>query len=512
MRACPLTTQTHSNPACSNPGCRPELRAAMCPACGRILHGRFVDLVEYEHRFMHERGACSCDIRFPNLQQPRMVTYANTNGNYRDSPASSSTSGTDPIVPANAPATARIDGGNFAFSPSAAAFTPSGTSSPGPYSHFGQVPAPVNANNGNTVNANNGNTANANNGNTANNANNGNTWSTTRPCIVNGTNWGARGASPDTPGSQRPGKAKRWKNKSRVGQASGSPPNGNALSSQPKHTPPPPDPRRLSMSVRMSSLYAAEWAPDHAELHRTGRCSCPVIFERYTGYPEAAAAIAAESNGNNAGKNGNSNGNGNGANGTAIVQYSENDVRRYDPPSRASNGWSTRTNGGNSSTNTSGYQTPNASTYVNHHSSSVDNSAPCLQISNTVHQYWGSAPVQPTFSAAGNGYQYPPRQGNRPQNGHTSDEATPHAPGAQEYPDATADDSLDVQMACYQPTNIPIVGLPIGAGPEGDSHMPPFEDCELYYPKLRPDQRPASAPLPEMLDPPPQLIKLPEEI
>ncbi|KAK3329771.1 hypothetical protein B0H66DRAFT_610825 [Apodospora peruviana] len=46
----------------------------MCPACERILHSRFVLIREWEHRWMHERGACGCDVIFPGLlHRPRVI-------------------------------------------------------------------------------------------------------------------------------------------------------------------------------------------------------------------------------------------------------------------------------------------------------------------------------------------------------------------------------------------------------------------------------------------------------
>lgn len=73
LRPCPLTTQSHANPVCA---VRAELPIAVpwfCTACDRILHSRFVLIQEWEHRFMHERGACPCDVVFPNLMGPRVV-------------------------------------------------------------------------------------------------------------------------------------------------------------------------------------------------------------------------------------------------------------------------------------------------------------------------------------------------------------------------------------------------------------------------------------------------------
>lgn len=40
----------------------------------------------------------------------------------------------------------------------------------------------------------------------------------------------------------------------------------------------------VQVSVRLSSLYAAEWNKDHAKRHESGKCKCPVSFERYKPY------------------------------------------------------------------------------------------------------------------------------------------------------------------------------------------------------------------------------------
>ncbi|KAI1828610.1 hypothetical protein F4861DRAFT_544790 [Xylaria intraflava] len=37
------------------------------------MHGRKVNIAEHQHRWMHERGACGCEVIFPALQQPRLI-------------------------------------------------------------------------------------------------------------------------------------------------------------------------------------------------------------------------------------------------------------------------------------------------------------------------------------------------------------------------------------------------------------------------------------------------------
>ncbi|KAJ4397086.1 hypothetical protein N0V93_001310 [Gnomoniopsis smithogilvyi] len=45
----------------------------MCPACQRIIHGRAVLILEWEHHWMHERGVCGCPVIFPDLIKPRLI-------------------------------------------------------------------------------------------------------------------------------------------------------------------------------------------------------------------------------------------------------------------------------------------------------------------------------------------------------------------------------------------------------------------------------------------------------
>ncbi|KAI2776789.1 hypothetical protein F4815DRAFT_330188 [Daldinia loculata] len=474
MRPCPMTTQMHNNPCCPHPACRPMLPPTMCPACGRILHGRFIDIIEYEHRFMHERGACSCSIRFPHLQQPRMVTrsgsgYGPTFG-LSESPALSF------------PATAQMDGSQFSFSPSAAAFTPS--TDPSPYSDFAQ-PSTSNA---------------------------ANIATTTLPASMANmsisTPSDVRSASPEIPSRQRPGKGKRWKGKGRGDQSfyqnnrqrrrastSGTPRNGPGLPplfEEREHN----SSRRLSVSVRMLSLYGAEWTRDHAELHRAGRCSCDITFDRYTGRSEmreeiASASAAARSNSDNS------------SGGMPAIQYGPNDARRYANDGESANTLPTYNYDGNTGASTSSYQSPSVSSFAPSFQPPADQAMPpYLHISDTVHQYWTphngqSTPITPvapgqparwacspydTSTMQGHGQQ--PQQ----QQQHGYNAASPRAPT---FP-STISHPVDMQTIYYEPEGTPILGLPVGAGPEGDSHMPPFENCELYYPKLSPEQRPAS--------------------
>lgn len=73
LRPCPMTTHFYTNPVCTSHARRPILAPEMCPACQRVIHGRAVLITEWEHRWMHERGVCGCEVRFPDLIRPRVV-------------------------------------------------------------------------------------------------------------------------------------------------------------------------------------------------------------------------------------------------------------------------------------------------------------------------------------------------------------------------------------------------------------------------------------------------------
>ncbi|KAI0114005.1 hypothetical protein GGR51DRAFT_578255 [Nemania sp. FL0031] len=182
-RPCPMTTHLFNNPCCPKPANRPYLAGTMCYPCSRIIHGRKIDIAEYEHRWMHERGACGCEVQFPAMQEPKLVQRTwhgdrNDNGAYTSAP------------------TARAGPSTSYAGPSTACAGPS-TAYAGPSNQ--QAPP--------------------------------------MPC---------RGQGTGVPLFEE----------ARVG--------GN-----------------VEVAVRLSSLYAAEWTEDHAKLHESGQCQCPVSFERY---------------------------------------------------------------------------------------------------------------------------------------------------------------------------------------------------------------------------------------
>ncbi|KAK7745722.1 hypothetical protein SLS62_009603 [Diatrype stigma] len=82
LRTCPQTTEAPTNPVCNHPATRPQLGQTFCVACAHIQHKRWNNIAEQEHRWMHERGACGCPVKFPNLMQPRMIVGGGRRGSY----------------------------------------------------------------------------------------------------------------------------------------------------------------------------------------------------------------------------------------------------------------------------------------------------------------------------------------------------------------------------------------------------------------------------------------------
>jgi hypothetical protein len=74
VRPCPMTTTGHNFPVCSECPVRAFYAETMCAGCERQLHSRWVLIREWEHRWLHERGACGCDVIFPGLlHHPRVI-------------------------------------------------------------------------------------------------------------------------------------------------------------------------------------------------------------------------------------------------------------------------------------------------------------------------------------------------------------------------------------------------------------------------------------------------------
>ncbi|KAK4034788.1 hypothetical protein C8A01DRAFT_38718, partial [Parachaetomium inaequale] len=74
VRPCPMTTAGHNFPVCGIPSHKPHYAETMCTPCERQLHSRWVLIREWEHRWLHERGVCGCEVIFPGLlTTPRVI-------------------------------------------------------------------------------------------------------------------------------------------------------------------------------------------------------------------------------------------------------------------------------------------------------------------------------------------------------------------------------------------------------------------------------------------------------
>ncbi|KAK4162555.1 hypothetical protein QBC43DRAFT_356063 [Cladorrhinum sp. PSN259] len=79
IRACPLTTRSHNFPVCGIQPVRQYFADTMCALCEREIHSRWVLIREWEHRWLHDRGACSCNIEFPGASYTPKATGAMQN-------------------------------------------------------------------------------------------------------------------------------------------------------------------------------------------------------------------------------------------------------------------------------------------------------------------------------------------------------------------------------------------------------------------------------------------------
>jgi hypothetical protein len=73
VRPCPMTTAQYDYGVCSVQPSLSHRAETMCPSCERQIHTRWVLIREWEHRWLHERGACGCDVVFPGLIGPRVA-------------------------------------------------------------------------------------------------------------------------------------------------------------------------------------------------------------------------------------------------------------------------------------------------------------------------------------------------------------------------------------------------------------------------------------------------------
>ncbi|KAI1775603.1 hypothetical protein F4818DRAFT_457820 [Hypoxylon cercidicola] len=393
-RLCPLTTQLYNNPCCAHNAVRPFLSPTFCPACARILHGRWVNILECEHRFMHERGACGCSAKFPHLQQPRVVSH------YMDDTDSIGSDHHHHQHDHASEASTQIMAQQSDLSGSAMPFVPSHG-----HAYGGTQYAP----------------------------------------------WDQGSVSFDGDGSsfERPGSAK-GKGKQRRDRKARQQEQERRGSTTTAHLAPlfeerkDTDTKKPVVAVRMMSLYGAEWLQDHAPLHVDGRCSCPVRFQTY----ESPLMPVADEAGPG-----------------ADLSYSHiNTLAEYDQQYLA-------------------HQAGGAA--QGEHAEGGAGSS-----SQQQKQQQGQNPLASTVPHVTTTPGHPARWACSPEERNDDDGAGAATTSSTPF----ANHPVDMQTAWYDQSETPLAGLPIGAGPEGDSHMPPFEECQLsqHYPKRSQHRRSAS--------------------
>ncbi|OTA64837.1 hypothetical protein K449DRAFT_463868 [Hypoxylon sp. EC38] len=493
-RPCPLTTQQHSNPCCPVPAARPILSQSMCPACARILHGRYVNIIEHEHRFMHERGACHCAVQFPFMQRPRVIqhehpepevtsTYVyesglegvtagaakkdeNENGEknvkVETDVAGSSPSGSPTEL---TPESARSPTGKFNFSPSASVFTPGQIQVHGQGETQGTEVVPYEQMPTSSIIA-------------YGSSNATSSFNTDRRASFSSDNSKGKGKGKGKQRNAKKSSPPKQYRKYNEGYPRYQQQHPYQQQQRPRRTSPSAaahgapklaplfeervvSGQKLEVSVRMKSIYGAEWIQDHAGLHHSGRCKCEIKFEKYPAkymplLEEAASdpdygtnpvpdgVVAADDDGLHHDGNGNSN------------------ATTYTPTTSLSP---------KNKDSSTPYTSAAASGYTTAQTTVEPSTEPHIPGPAYPNQFYsqgqsGSAtsPSSPNFSA----------QPGRPARWSCSPYDTALPSGATPAPRP-----VDMQTIWYDMRETPIAGLPVGAGPEGDSHMPAFEKCDL---------------------------------
>ena len=80
IRSCPKTIENPANPVCGIQAELEHLSSTMCSLCERVFHIRWVAIQDWEHRWLHERGACGCDVVFDPEPQNRLVYDGSLDG------------------------------------------------------------------------------------------------------------------------------------------------------------------------------------------------------------------------------------------------------------------------------------------------------------------------------------------------------------------------------------------------------------------------------------------------
>ncbi|RYP47050.1 hypothetical protein DL768_006845 [Monosporascus sp. mg162] len=421
LRPCPLTTCAHVNPVCPVPAVRPQLSRDHCPACRRVMHNRWVDIMEEEHRWMHERGACGCPVEFPALMQPRMIG--------RDGPDYGGGAGGAVSARPNA----QGHGQGYGYGYGGGQSTGSSGSGSGGYYKPGD----------------------SKNKNKNKNANN-------KP------GRGRRGGGG--------GNAKHQHRQEQQQQPQPQPQDHQTKAQtqqqrrqQQRERYPAFEEVRdgendgdVRYVIRQPSMYGVEWTWDHAKLHEDGRCGCAVRFDKYDPSPSKGprdvkhpGASAGGDDDHDAGKH------------VASYTYSGN----------TNNQLLVRTGGGDPTTVPTSRLGPQVSGgQPARWSYDIPAQIHSLQeICALPARGADDPPRQLDMQTAWFGHQ---RQQQQQQQAPMA--GLPLGLGP-ECRDPSGHLQAEGQIVLYDVSQqVPLLGLPIGAGPEGLSHAGDFEDCELY--------------------------------
>ncbi|KAH9902131.1 hypothetical protein F4778DRAFT_109981 [Xylariomycetidae sp. FL2044] len=488
-RPCPMTTQLYTNPICSQPAVRPILAQGFCPSCSRILHGRWIDILEYEHRFMHLRGVCGCKTKFPDLMQPRVVSSVHHPIHGNSNPFAAPPTGPQQRNHAGAV------GHRFHGNPHQQQFPHPGMMNPQQQHQGGNnngkgkgkgkgksVPFHPKLRGGKGKGKQPGTT----------DQREHDQASQVQTVVSQGTQQGQHPPNTTQPGSAAAGTSTSAEvthdhNPAQVpvptststatgptGVTAAIPiptttsvgtttsaaaaPSGPSSSAPDSFGPQFTETQHGALThvaLRMRSMYGVEWTQDHAELHAAGRCTCQVSFEKYkpaeqVGWtPERVAAMTTNPmpgpKKNHSHKNSNNSigSNSSGGEGGEHEEEEEGAAPRVSAPYRIP-----------------GYP-------IGANELSEDDRPRPGQFAR-----WASSPPPENYF-----------QMQKQMSGNNNTNNTIPNPNA----GAAKNNSMhhpvvDMQTVQFNQTHgLPLAGFPINAGPEGDSHAGPFEDCDLYY-------------------------------
>ncbi|RYP79882.1 hypothetical protein DL769_002715 [Monosporascus sp. CRB-8-3] len=422
LRPCPLTTRAHTNSVCPVPAVRPQLSRDHCPACRRVMHNRWVDVMEEEHRWMHERGACGCPVEFPALMQPRMIG--------RDGPGYGG--GAGGAVSALSNAQGHAQGHVYGYG------CGQSTGSSGSGSHYKP-----------------GNSKNKTKNKKANN----------KP--GRGGRGGGSNAKHQHQQKQHP-QPQEHQTKAQTQQ--------QRRQQQRERYPAFEEVRDgehdsdVRYVIRQPSMYGVEWTWDHAKLHEDGRCGCAVRFDKYD--PSSSKDLR-DVNHPGAGGDGDHDA------GKQMASYTYSGNTNNQQLVRTGGG------GPSLSYHLSGDPTTAPTSRLGPQVSggqparwSYDTPAKIHNMQEIYALPAGGADAQPRqldMQTAWFGHQHHHHHHQQaPMAG------LPLGLGP-ECQDPSGHLQAEGQIVLYDVSQqVPLLGLPIGAGPEGLSHAGDFEDCELY--------------------------------